>query len=310
MKASSFASVNPRYYGSLSNYARYVYGYSYMPPNLDRMLPSALELIETSLRDPMFYQLYTTFYMYIQRYLMYQAPYTYKDLLLPGIKIQGFEISRLITYYDYFYADITNALYVNEEEFEQENIQVQVRQQRLNHKPFNYKIEVESSQLEEVTVNVFIGPKYDEFDNEINMKEHRLSFALLDTFNYTLKVGQNILQRNSKQFTGYLPDRPSFKDISYRMSMPVHSSEEATYTVPEMHFGLPSRLMLPRGKPNGEIYQLYVFVGPIEPQGAVMPMLYPLDRFVKGHAFNVPNSYLTDVVIYFKEFEEMRSNVV
>ncbi|GJQ73640.1 hypothetical protein Trydic_g13983 [Trypoxylus dichotomus] len=304
----SSSSINPKYYGSILKYAKYVYGYGYIPLNTYDALPSALELPETALRDPLLYQLYTTLYLYIERYLSYQPSYRYRDLELPGIKIQGFEISKLITYFDYSYVDISNALYVNEQEFVEDNIQVQVRQQRLNNRPFTYKIDVQSMQSQDVTVKVFIGPKYDELNNEVDMYQQRLSFALLDIFNYTLQTGQNIIRRNSMQFITYASDRPSFRQI-YNGLSPAYQQEEEPISPPNAYYGLPRRLMLPKGAPNGQMYQLYIYVSPVQPQ-ATLPLLFPLDRNVKGQAYNVPNGYLTDIIIYLKEISAVKNYVL
>lgn len=291
-------SVNPRFYGSLIKYATYVYANTFIPLDTRGILPAALELPETAVRDPTFYSLYATIYKYLQRYLMYQPPYTYKDLELSGVTIQEFEISRLVTYYDYFYADISNALYVSEQEFVDDSVRVYVRQQRLNHQFFTYKLDVKSTKSEEVVVKVFIGPKYDEFNNVIDMYEQSANFALLDVFPYTLQVGENIIERNSKEFSGYLPDLPSFKDIYNKLSS-TQSLEQILHQIKNSFLGVPSRLMLPKGTPSGQVYQLYVFIGPDSTS-----VLYPFDKFVNHHGYKVPNSYLTDVIVFFKEQQQ------
>lgn len=43
----------------------------------------------------------------------------------------------------------------------------------MNHKPFTYKIHVNSNQDTQAMVKVFIGPKYDEYGRYMNISENR-----------------------------------------------------------------------------------------------------------------------------------------
>lgn len=293
-------SPNLRYYGSIPRYLKYLLGYSYnLPLNDYQIRPSALEQTETALRDPMFYQLYKYLAEYIQYYLNYLPSYNYNDLLLKGIEIKDFEIDRLTTYFDYYYSDITNALYVNQKEFLDENFAVQVRQERLNHKPFTFKVKVESSEIQDVEVKVFIGPKFNPKYN-ISFSNYRSSFALLDIFDYKLKLGENIIVRDSRESTLYFPDRTSYKDLYYS----VMNQGKFKFDTGDINIGLPNRFMLPKGASYGKEYQLYIYIGPTHPK-ALLPVMYPFDRNAEYSAYKVPNAYLKDVLIYFKHVKQL-----
>lgn len=287
----------------MAKYAKRAFGYSYFPIYSYKGLPSALELTETALRDPMFYQIYQSIFYYAYRYLSYESHYKYEDLLLPGVKVQGVEVDRLTTYYDYFYSDITNALYVNKQEFEADNIHVQVRQLRLNHKPYSYKIHVQSAQVQDVLVSIYLGPKYDVLSKEMDMYEYFYNFVQLDSFDYKLVAGQNTIERSSKQSEMYVHDKMSYKDMYTRIMTAM--KQQGSFEYPsDKFFGLPNRFMLPKGSPTGESYQLYVFISPVHSK-LKMPCMYPFNKFAEHNAYAVPNAYLKDVMIYFKEFSEM-----
>lgn len=51
-------SFNQRFYGSIDALGRKILGYNLEPSSKYKILPSALEIFSTSLRDPAFYRLY------------------------------------------------------------------------------------------------------------------------------------------------------------------------------------------------------------------------------------------------------------
>lgn len=107
-----------------------------------RLAPSALEHFETSMRDPMFWSFYKRITQYCQTYKYNLPRYNYSDISYPGVKIQSMEVDRLNTYFDVFDADLSNAVYFKEQEFDGSSFDVRARQYRLNHKPFTYKLTV------------------------------------------------------------------------------------------------------------------------------------------------------------------------
>ncbi|KAJ8972030.1 hypothetical protein NQ314_000413, partial [Rhamnusium bicolor] len=316
-------SPNYRYYGAIWLYASHLLGYSYQPLDSHKLVPSALEHFETALRDPIFYQLYKRIILLFQRYYYNIPAYTEKDLIYPGVQVQKFQVDRLVTYYDYFYSDISNAVYYAPQEQQQNNFNVRVRQARLNSKPFTYKITVQSSQETKAVVKIFFGPKYDEYGRYINITENRLNFVLLDYFVYDLKSGQNIISRNSYDSYYYAPDATSYAEL-YKQVIGAYDGQKTYNYGKQNYFYYPQRYILPKGSPDGVPYQFYVIVYPYVPkQGAqnqqyesyFYPYVgdqqfydsyslgYPFDRFIRFEQlyYQVPNSYFQEAVVYHKE---------
>lgn len=102
-------------------------------------------------------------------------PYTREQLMFPGVSIEKIEMDRLITYFDEFYSDISQAVYYSEDELKkpENNFFVRAKQYRLNHKPFTYKIHVKSDKDTQAVVKIFVGPKYDEYGRYINISQNR-----------------------------------------------------------------------------------------------------------------------------------------
>jgi hypothetical protein len=73
-------------------------------------------------------------------------------------------------------------VYVKTEEIPK--VDIGMRQWRLNHKPFTYKIEMTSEKATDVYVRVFLGPKYNHLGKEYDMNERRHYFVELDSFPY------------------------------------------------------------------------------------------------------------------------------
>lgn len=196
-----------KYYGSIWFFASHLLGYSWQPLDQHKLVPSALEHLETSMRDPVFYQLLKKVYLKIQRYMSHIRPYTENELVLPGVKVTDVKIDSLITYDDWFYSDLSNAVwYAPEEKYD---FRLRVRQQRLNHKPFNVKIHINSNKDQKVAVKLYMAPKYDEYNRELNLTENRLNMIELDHRVYELKSGDNEIIKNSNDFMWFADDRMS-----------------------------------------------------------------------------------------------------
>ncbi|KAF2896224.1 hypothetical protein ILUMI_09950 [Ignelater luminosus] len=338
-------SPNSRYYGYLQVFARHLLGYAQQPLHKYQVAPSALEHFETSLRDPVFYQFYKRIVIYFQKYKNYLPHYNKTDLEYPGVKVEGVQVDRLVTYFENVDADVSNAYYVNEEEYQNDNYHIRVRQQRLNRKPFTYKINVVSEKPVEAVVRVFIGPKYDEYGRHISINENRVNYVEFDTFRYQLQAGKNVIERNSED-NYYSDDYVS----QYQLYQQVNSGKDYQVYGQEVQYTYPTRYLLPKGKRGGQTYQIYVIVSqykapdhqqeqqkqqqqhqhqyqqyvgqgqeqrqtyyyPIVGLGVPniddYPLGYPFDRPISQKEFYVPNSYFQDVVIYHKHANEINAS--
>lgn len=78
--------------------------------------PSALEQYQTSLRDPMFYQMFKRYVGFFTQFKNTLEPYTKEELTTPGVKIENVEVEKMVTYFDHFDVDITNGVWYTKEE--------------------------------------------------------------------------------------------------------------------------------------------------------------------------------------------------
>lgn len=266
--------------------------------------PSVLEQFQTSLRDPVFWQLYKRVMYYFIQYKQYLEPYTKDNLYFSGVKINDVKVDKLVTYYDYFDFDATNGLYYSKEESQSFPYYFKVRQPRLNHKPFSVNIEVKSDVATDVVFKIFMGPKYDGAGNLIKLENNYMNFVQLDYFIHKLTNGKNTITRNSHDFFYYkddsIPSREVFKMLDTK-KVPKGMSENFA--------SLPNRIMLPKGLHGGFPFQFFVFVYPYTPLETQFdhfkeyildnkPFGYPFDRPVYGQYFYQPNMFFQDVKVY------------
>jgi hypothetical protein len=314
---SNTETYHKQFYGDLDVYARRYLGYAYFPLDQYKVAPSALEHYETSMRDPAFWMMYKKFMSYFYQYQQYAGGYEKKDLYFDGVKVDDVYVDRLITFFDYFYSDISNAVYVDEKEFTEHGYEVRARQYRLNHKPFNYKITVSSEKATDAFVKVFLGPKYDEYGREIDITRNWMNFYELDRFKYTLTAGKTVIERSSSDSIYYSFDRTMYSELYKQVMTAYKDGGEFKYFYDAKYYGFPQRLMLPKGTKGGQTYQFYVMVAPYHSNAekdigtyywfvdSEYSMNYPFDKPVEyEYAFDVPNFYFKDVTIYHKNTEE------
>jgi len=193
---------------------------------------------------------------------------------------------------------------------------------RLNCKPFNYVLNIMSDRSYEAVVKVFLGPKYDEMHQRIDITKNRLNFVEIDKFTTVLNLGMNYVQRNSHD-NFYSKDRISYRQMYMRVMMNVHKSDLPEYELREVERGMPKRLLLPKGSKEGQMYQMYFIITPYQSMMDPLkkndleisqmswrevvdryPLGYPFDRPIDESVFYVPNSFFKDVMIYSEEIKD------
>ncbi|XP_063367222.1 arylphorin subunit alpha-like [Cydia amplana] len=275
------------------------------PTDKYTIFPSALELYQTSLRDPVFYQFYARILNYILLWKEYLEPYSYSQLHFEGVKISDVKTDKLVTFFEPYDFDITNDIFHSVEEFKANDPTLYtVRQPRLNHKPFTVTIDVKSDVATDAVFKIFLGPKYDSNGYPLSIEDNWMNFVELDWFVHKLIVGQNKIERLSTDFSLYKEDPVSVSDLLKYFKqgkVPLDMSEKFWYP--------PQRMMLPKGTKGGFPFQLYVVVYPYTPLPKEMeeykiyipdmkPVTYPFDRPVYETYFKQPNIYYEDVLIY------------
>lgn len=271
-------SLNHRYY----NYMQYVlktfghyFGkyYKYQ----QTVYPSVLYLPETTLRDPAYWSFMKRVFKFVYKFSSNLKPYTYKEVGFEGVKIDSVDTDKLITYFDYFDSDISNAVDVESYKpegltglgrygrlayYNGEDYLIKARQRRLNHVPFKVNINVVSETSIPAVVRIYLGPKYDEYGHLLPLNENRYNYIMLDKFKYELNSGNNLITRMSTEFYYKVKDRTTYFDL-YKDLMLAYDGKK-TYQMDnyEAHSGFPQRLILPMGKKGGLTYQLYVHISP------------------------------------------------
>uniref|UniRef100_A0A182VZG2 Uncharacterized protein n=1 Tax=Anopheles minimus TaxID=112268 RepID=A0A182VZG2_9DIPT len=339
-------SVNSRFYKYVGWFARILLGGSIEHFENHKVLPGVLEHYETSLRDPMFYQLYKRIIQWYWEFKDHLKPYTKEELTFEELQLETVNVDKLVTYFDRSDADITNA--VDVEVFDEttmkagemkkfgkiahyqgEDFVIKARQWRLNHMPFSVEYNVHANKDVKGIVRMYLGPKYDQYGHVYGVNENRENFVLLDTFEWEFKEGLNVFVRESTQFPMYVQDRTPYFEL-YKWVMDAYNGvREFPLDMTEAHCGFPSRLMLPKGKKGGMPFQLFFIVSPFHAptvphhegydytlncgvgSGArfidSLPLGYPFDRPIDEKVWFTPNMYYLDTTIYHKKEAEINA---
>ncbi|CAO1393718.1 unnamed protein product [Diamesa serratosioi] len=104
---------NERYYSSLEFFLRILLGGNYrmdVDHTDDRFVPSTLENIETSMRDPVYWQMTKRITNLMDKLKRTLSGYKTDDVDFNNVRIKNVNVDKLVTYFDYFDSDITNAI--------------------------------------------------------------------------------------------------------------------------------------------------------------------------------------------------------
>ncbi|TMW39404.1 hypothetical protein DOY81_015516, partial [Sarcophaga bullata] len=256
-------SVDYHKYGSLDLIYRELVNEGRSYGKYGETLPAILMHYETSLRDPLFYSVYKDIVSYYWRLMETYPEYKPQDLVFPGVKIDSVHMPEgLTTYFEYFDADISNAVNVETPNTEGsvdalfkfgrnsqvhgQSYVIKARQLRLNHKPFEYTLDVNSDKSQKAIVKVFIGPKYDENGHLIHLEDNYMNFFELDHYVVDLVPGVNHLKRNSNDFTWYVSDRTTYLELYKKVMDATNSDYKFPLNQDEAHCGIPQRILLPK----------------------------------------------------------------
>lgn len=106
-------SKNTKFYGYMELMTKLLIGGSLETTDMTITIPSVLEKYETAMRDPLFYQMYKRMISFYYKFLDRMPMYTKDDLDFTGITIDDVMVDKLVTFFDRFEADITNAVDVD-----------------------------------------------------------------------------------------------------------------------------------------------------------------------------------------------------
>lgn len=288
-----------------------------------------MELFETSLRDPLFYVFYKRIFFFYDAYISRLPEYTKKDYFFEGVKFESVQIEKLTTYFDLFYADITNAVDIahDSKDTVKSEFQYKVSVPRLNHVPFNVDVKVHSEKTQKAVMMMFVGPKYDSHGNILDFNENKYNFWELDRWTVDLKTGENLIHRKSVDFTWFVKDRTTYFDLYKNLMTAINGGAKFPLDMSEAHCGFPERLMLPRGRVGGFAVQFFFMLMPYTAPTYERfagydhtlscgvgsgtryldntPFGFPFNRNFDSHDFATPNMFFHDTFIYHKMNSEM-----
>ncbi|XP_015605372.1 hemocyanin A chain [Cephus cinctus] len=320
----SYDSPHPEFYGALHNYGHIMLGQITDPKGKFNLPPGVMEHFETATRDPAFFRLHKYIDNIFKEHKDSLSPYTQEELSFSGVQITDVEVSSLNTFFEDFDVDLLNAL---DDTVDLEDVAIHARVRRLNHAPFTINLKFKSDKAGTAAVRIFLGPKYDWFGQELDIEEKRSYMVELDKFTARITPGENNIMRKSTESSVTIPDPVSTKTLWERVEAALQGIKSFEVDKDHRHCGYPDRLLLPKGKPEGMPFTLYVILtdfenekvnnvdvsynygGSISYCGAIhghkypdsRPMGFPFDRKIEDlDNFLIPNMITKDVTITFK----------
>uniref|UniRef100_A0A1W7RAE6 Hemocyanin subunit 6 n=1 Tax=Hadrurus spadix TaxID=141984 RepID=A0A1W7RAE6_9SCOR len=317
---SSYESKNLEFYGSLHNWGHVMMANITDPDHRFQENPGVMSDTSTSLRDPIFYRWHRFIDNIFQEYKCSLKPYTQEDLLFPDMEIVSVAIN----------SKTQNTLTTLTKEAELElshginfgtDHSVKVKYHHLDHEPFTYEINVNNNTgaARDVTVRIFLGPKYDELNNRLEPDEQRRLFIELDKFHETVAPGKNPIKRDHKNSSVTVSKIRTFAELKSGVA-----AEDANEYC---SCGWPEYMLIPRGNHKGMEFELFVMLTDYEKDkiadinvNAVCrdaisycgakddkypdkrAMGFPFDRKIEARTaaeFLTPNMSLVDVKIKF-----------
>lgn len=128
-----------------------------------------------------------------------------------------------------------------------------------------------------------------------------------------MKSGRNEIIRSSHESFYVTPDELSTSKFLEMVKHTIHTGEAYKYS--SQMYGFPDRMMLPKGKPEGMIFKLFVYISPYNEYISAdvdipvygkkhfefKPMGFPMDRPMYYYDKTMPNMYWKDVPIFHKK---------
>lgn len=288
--------------------------------------PTVLDHYETALRDPVFYKLQKRLVDFVILFKRKLPSYTKQDLFFPGVKVDDVVVDKLVTYFDDFLMDMTNAVVMTDAEMKKMTTDMKffVRKRRLNHEPFKVTMDVTSDKSVDCVVRMFLGPKEDYLGRLIDINKNRLNFVEIDSFLFKLVNGKNTIVRNSFDMHNLVRDRFMTRDFWKKIDTMTDMKDMFMKDFRNFHTGFPTRLLLPKGRIGGMKFMLYVIVTPLRLVDNVdfnffdvtrkdfvvdfrstvlldkMPLGFPFDRHIDVDKFFTTNMKFVDVKIFHR----------
>nr|AGR40404.1 hexamerin 1 precursor [Lepidocampa weberi] len=314
------------YYGNLNVYSHALLGRIVDPEGKYNLAPSVIEQ-DVAVRDPLYYQLKKNYDELFQQHKYHLRPYTKEQIEMQGVTVEDVQVTELKTFLEPYEITLNNIFDTTYQGEQQEKEVVKAKVERLNHKPYQYTIQVQSQQEFDAVVRIYLAPKYNSFGQKYTPQEQSWKAVELDTFVTKVNTGRNTIVRRSSESTVTHKDYYGITELKQKVNEALQGQGEFEINKNYRHCGFPAHLLLPRGKVGGQEYQLIVYVSnyneekvtdaqPIYEKGAssicgvmkgkyplAKPLGYPLDRAIPNvHVFETTkNFFVKDVLIHHQE---------
>ncbi|EDW61649.1 phenoloxidase 2 [Drosophila virilis] len=263
VEASSTLSVNNQFYGNLHNQGHTIISFAHDPDNRHLEDFGVMGDVTTAMRDPIFYRWHGFIDSVFNKHKALLPVYNATQLGFEGVNVTYVEArlgaanarpNTLLTYWQKSNANLAAGLDFGP--VEDENITASFR--HLQNAPFTYTFNVTNSGAKRTgTCRIFICPKTDERNQPLRLEEQRLMAIEMDKFTVELVPGENTIRRESTDSSVAIPFERSFRAVgaSYQ---PTAADELARFRF--CGCGWPQHLLLPKGKPEGMQFDLFVMI--------------------------------------------------
>jgi len=256
---SSMYSPNVQYYGQLHNLAHIMLGRQSDPHGKYNMPPGVMEHFETATRDPTFFRLHKYMDNIFKEHKDSLTPYTKEDLDFAGVSVESIGIDgELMTYFEDYEFDLRNAV-DSAEGIEEIDLKANVH--RLNHKEFSFAADVNNNNGDAVlaTFRIYMCPQYNENLEEYTFETGHWHCIEMDKFWKKLSPGANHVVRKSSESSVTVPDTPHFQTLRDAADKGVSGGSFEMEKFGRS-CGIPNRMLLPKGMPNGMDFALILAV--------------------------------------------------
>jgi len=262
-EADPALSPNYAFYGDLHNFGHVVISAAHDPDgdhgeNLGVMSDSA-----TAMRDPVFYRWHKFIDWIFQQHKILQPSYTVPQLELAGVSVRRLGVAT---------GSLADELQTGwrRREFEASRgidfgtaRSVRVALQHLDHTPFDLHILAnnDTGEAKRVYVRVFLAPKFNGRGEEMRLIEQRELFAEMDKFVFELKPGQNHIKRPSSESSVTIRGELTFRELEQGIRLGETLNRDPVDVAEDFcGCGWPQHLLLPRGRPEGMTFTLFVMM--------------------------------------------------
>nr|SMH67864.1 PPO3 [Scolopendra dehaani] len=252
---ASRLSVNYDFYGNLHNMSHNSLSRIHDPDERYKGDPGVMGDVATTVRDPIFFRWHKFIDDIFQEHKLQLPSYNeeglmFKDIIVKSVDTEGKQNNQLQTFWEESTLDMKYGL-----AFECGS-PIVVRYRHLQHEQFNWSIIVEniSNEKKQGMVRIFMAPKYDVTGNQFTPNELRKLMIEMDKFEFTFEAKKTVIvTRKSRDSSVIIPDAKTTQNIR----------EELQKDDPWQHYcgcGLPSHLLVPRGKREGMNFMTFVMI--------------------------------------------------